>query len=42
VSLHVDVDNLTGALRLYTRAGMRPDPRIVVWERPLFNRETPE
>jgi mycothiol synthase len=35
VSLHVDVDNLTGALRLYTRAGMRPDPRLVVWERAL-------
>jgi mycothiol synthase len=34
VSLHVDVDNLTGALRLYTRAGMHPDPRLVVWERP--------
>jgi mycothiol synthase len=34
-SLHVDVDNLTGALRLYTRAGMRPDPRLVVWEREL-------
>jgi len=33
VSLHVDVDNLSGALRLYTRAGMRPDPRLVVWER---------
>lgn len=33
VSLHVDVDNLTGALRLYTRAGMRPDPRLIVWER---------
>jgi len=32
-SLHVDVDNLSGALRLYTRAGMRPDPRLVVWER---------
>jgi len=32
VSLHVDVDNLTGALRLYTRAGMRPDPRLVVWQ----------
>jgi mycothiol synthase len=35
VSLHVDVDNLSGALRLYTRAGMRPDPRLVVWERPF-------
>lgn len=35
VSLHVDADNMTGALRLYTRAGMRPEPRIVVWERPL-------
>jgi mycothiol synthase len=35
-SLHVDVDNLSGALRLYTRAGMRPDPRLVVWERPAF------
>jgi mycothiol synthase len=34
-SLHVDVDNLSGALRLYTRAGMRPDPRLVVWERPF-------
>ena len=33
VSLHVDVDNLTGAVRLYTRAGMSPDPRLVVWER---------
>jgi len=42
VSLHVDVDNLTGALRLYTRAGMRPHPRFVVWERPLFKHETPE
>jgi mycothiol synthase len=34
-SLHVDVDNLTEALRLYRRAGMRPDPRLVVWEREL-------
>jgi mycothiol synthase len=34
-SLHVDVDNLSGAVRLYTRAGMRPDPRLVVWERPF-------
>jgi ribosomal protein S18 acetylase RimI-like enzyme len=33
VSLHVDVDNLTGAVRLYTKAGMRSDPRLVVWER---------
>lgn len=31
-SLHVDADNLTGAVRLYTRAGMTPDPRFVVWE----------
>jgi mycothiol synthase len=35
VSLHVDVDNLSGALRLYTRAGMRPDPRLVVWACPF-------
>ena len=28
-----DVDNLTGAVRLYTRAGMSPDPRLVVWQR---------
>lgn len=35
VSLHVDADNLTGALRLYTRAGMQAEPRIVVWEREL-------
>ena len=33
VSLHVDADNLSGALRLYTRAGMQAEPRIVVWER---------
>jgi mycothiol synthase len=33
VSLHVDVDNLTGAVRLYIRAGMSPDPRLVVWQR---------
>jgi mycothiol synthase len=42
VSLHVDVDNLTGALRLYTRAGMQPDPRVVVWERPFLKPATPE
>jgi len=35
VSLHVDTENLTGAVRLYTRAGMRADPRLVVWERAL-------
>jgi mycothiol synthase len=33
VSLHVDVANLTGAVRVYTRAGMSPDPRLVVWQR---------
>jgi mycothiol synthase len=40
VSLHVDADNLSGALRLYTRAGMRPEPRIVVWERELSSTTT--
>ena len=33
VSLHVDTDNLTGAVRLYERAGMAADPRLVVWKR---------
>jgi mycothiol synthase len=33
VALHVDTHNLTGAIRLYTRAGMSPDPRLVVWEK---------
>jgi mycothiol synthase len=33
VSLHVDVNNLTGALRLYEKAGMTADPRVVLWER---------
>ena len=33
VGLHVDANNLTGAIRLYTRAGMSPDPRLVVWEK---------
>jgi mycothiol synthase len=32
-ALHVDANNLTGAVRLYTRAGMSPDPRLIVWER---------
>ena len=40
-SLHVDADNLTGAVRLYTRAGMTPDPRFVVWERKLNARGRP-
>lgn len=35
VSLHVDADNLSGAVRLYTQAGMGAEPRIVVWEREL-------
>jgi mycothiol synthase len=35
VSLHVDADNLSRALRLYTRAGMQAEPRIVVWEQEL-------
>jgi mycothiol synthase len=34
-ALHVDTDNLTGAVRLYTRAGMQAEPRFVVWERPM-------
>jgi mycothiol synthase len=33
VALHVNAHNLTGAVRLYTRAGMSPDPRLIVWER---------
>jgi ribosomal protein S18 acetylase RimI-like enzyme len=36
VSLHVDVDNLTGAVRLYEKAGMTADPRVVVWERSVY------
>jgi mycothiol synthase len=31
-ALHVDAENTTGAVRLYTRAGMRPEPSLVIWE----------
>jgi mycothiol synthase len=35
VTLHVDAENTTGAVRLYERAGMRPDRRRDILERPL-------
>jgi len=34
-SLHVDAENTTGAVRLYTKAGMRPQPSFTVWQRPI-------
>jgi mycothiol synthase len=34
-TLDVDADNLTGALRLYRKAGMRPEPNFTIWSKPL-------
>jgi mycothiol synthase len=34
-ALHADAENTTGAVRLYTRAGMTPEPALVIWERAL-------
>lgn len=34
-ALHVDTANLTGALRVYRRAGMRPEPAFTIWGVPL-------
>jgi mycothiol synthase len=32
-ALNVDVDNTTGALRLYTKVGMEPSPAFTVWSK---------
>ena len=32
-ALNVDVDNTTGALRLYTKIGMEPTPAFTVWSK---------
>jgi ribosomal protein S18 acetylase RimI-like enzyme len=34
-SLHVDAENVSGALRLYTKVGMEPRPSFTIWQRPL-------
>jgi mycothiol synthase len=34
-ALHVDAENTTGAIRLYTRAGMTPEPALVIWQHVL-------
>jgi GNAT superfamily N-acetyltransferase len=34
-ALNVDVDNTTGALRLYTKVGMEPTPAFTVWSKTL-------
>jgi mycothiol synthase len=36
-ALNVDVDNTTGALRLYTKVGMKPTPAFTVWSKTLGN-----
>jgi mycothiol synthase len=33
--LEVDAENLTGAVRLYERAGMRPVKRVALWEKEI-------
>jgi mycothiol synthase len=35
VTLDVDTENTSGAVRLYTEAGMRPRPSFTIWEQPL-------
>jgi ribosomal protein S18 acetylase RimI-like enzyme len=32
-ALNVDVDNTTGALRLYEKAGMNPVPAFTIWSK---------
>ena len=34
-ALNVDAENMTGALRLYTKAGMTPRPAFTVWSSPI-------
>ncbi len=34
-ALNVDVDNTTGALRLYTKVGMEPTPAFTIWSKSL-------
>jgi mycothiol synthase len=34
-ALNVDVDNATGALRLYTKIGMEPTPAFTIWSKAL-------
>jgi mycothiol synthase len=34
-ALDVDADNTTGALRLYRKAGMTPEPGATIWSKPL-------
>jgi hypothetical protein len=38
--LNVDVDNTTGALRLYTKIGMEPTPGFTVWSKTLDNEDS--
>ena len=35
VSLHVDTESITGATRVYERAGMTAQPRFARWEKEL-------
>lgn len=35
-TLDVDADNLTGAIRLYQKAGMHPVPQSVEWSKKLM------
>ena len=39
VALNVDVDNTTGALRLYTKVGMETAPAFTVWSKTLDNED---
>jgi mycothiol synthase len=40
-ALNVDVDNTTGALRLYTKVGMKATPAFTVWSKALGNQPVP-
>jgi ribosomal protein S18 acetylase RimI-like enzyme len=35
-TLNVDAENLTGALRLYRKAGMHPTPLSTEWSKPVL------
>ena len=41
-ALHVDAENTTGAVRLYTKVGMQPHPSFTIWSRPVRSQDAPD
>ena len=38
-TLNVDADNLSGAIRLYRKAGMQPSPSATEWSKTLSQKQ---